>query len=127
MLLLLPTTTVATSSASKSDESRMHALRSVTGYTLAMIKTWRHKGVAEFFTTGKKGGIQPHQAAKLQRLLAVLNAASSAEAMNLPGFGWHPLSGDLVGHWAVSVNGNWRLTYSFEGTDAVLGNYQDYH
>ncbi len=47
--------------------------------------------------------------------------------MNIPGFGWHALNGDLAGHWAVSVNGNWRLTYTFEGGDAVLVDYQDYH
>ncbi len=77
--------------------------------------------------TGKKSGIQPHHAPKLLRLMAVLHAASNPEAMNLPGFGWHPLNGDLAGHWAVSVNGNWRLTYTFEGGDAILVDYQDYH
>ncbi|NVM91065.1 proteic killer suppression protein [Variovorax sp. SG517] len=92
-----------------------------------MIRTWRHKGLEEFYLTGSKKGIQPHHAKKLGRLLAVLNAAANPEAMNLPGFGWHPLSDDLEGHWAVSVNGNWRLTYSFEGGDAILVDYQDYH
>ncbi|MET3416240.1 type II toxin-antitoxin system RelE/ParE family toxin [Variovorax sp. RB3P1] len=92
-----------------------------------MIRTWRHKGLEEFYLTGKKKGIQPHHANKLSRLLAVLNAAAVPEAMNLPGFGWHPLDGDLAGHWAVSVNGNWRVTYSFEGGDAILVDYQDYH
>ncbi len=47
--------------------------------------------------------------------------------MNLPGWGWHPLVDDLVGHWAVTVNKNWRLTFTFEGTDAVLVDYRDYH
>jgi proteic killer suppression protein len=47
--------------------------------------------------------------------------------MNLPGWRWHPLAGDLAGHWAVWVDQNWRLTFSFEGTDAVLVDYQDYH
>jgi hypothetical protein len=41
--------------------------------------------------------------------------------------GWHPLKGDLSGHWSVTVNGNWRLTFSFEGEDAILVDYQDYH
>ena len=27
----------------------------------------------------------------------------------------------------VWVNGNWRLTFTFEGTDAVLLDYQDHH
>ena len=47
--------------------------------------------------------------------------------MNRDGWGWHPLKGDLKGHWAVTVNGNWRLTFAFEGSDAVLVDYQDYH
>ena len=28
---------------------------------------------------------------------------------------------------AVYVEKNWRLTFAFEGSDAVLVNYQDYH
>jgi proteic killer suppression protein len=47
--------------------------------------------------------------------------------MNLPGWSWHPLKSDLVGHYAVSVNGNWRLTFAFEETDAIVVDYQDYH
>lgn len=47
--------------------------------------------------------------------------------MNREGWGWHPLKGDLKGHWSVIVNGNWRLTFTFEGTDAILVDYQDYH
>lgn len=47
--------------------------------------------------------------------------------MNLPSWGLHALHGDLQNHWAVSVNGNWRMTFTFEGVNAVLVNYQDYH
>jgi proteic killer suppression protein len=47
--------------------------------------------------------------------------------MNVPGWGLHALSGHLKDHWAVSVNGNWRMTFTFEGTDAVLVDYMDYH
>jgi len=56
-----------------------------------------------------------------------LNLASTPLDMNRPGWGWHPLKGDLEGHWSVSVNGNWRLTFSFEDADAILVDYQDYH
>jgi hypothetical protein len=51
----------------------------------------------------------------------------SAADMNLPGRRWHPLSGELQGHWAVWLDENWRLTFSFEGSDAVLVDYLDYH
>ena len=47
--------------------------------------------------------------------------------MNIAGWKWHPLTGELEGHWAISVNGNWRLTFRFEGEDAVLVDYRDYH
>ena len=47
--------------------------------------------------------------------------------MNLPGWKWHPLAGKLEGHWAVAVSGNWRLVFTFEGSDAVLVDYHDYH
>ncbi len=47
--------------------------------------------------------------------------------MNVAGWNWHPLKGELAGLWSVKVNGNWRLTYGFEGEDAVLVDYQDYH
>ncbi|WP_320416761.1 type II toxin-antitoxin system RelE/ParE family toxin [Candidatus Nitrotoga sp. AM1P] len=56
-----------------------------------------------------------------------LSDARTASDMNIPGWKWHPLSGDLSGHWSVWVNGNWRLTFAFEGEDAILVNYQDYH
>ena len=45
----------------------------------------------------------------------------------MPGWNLHPLSGDLDGHWSAWVNGNWRMTFAFEGEDAVLVDYQDYH
>ena len=92
-----------------------------------MIKSFRHKGVEKFFLTGSKAGIQPHHAGRLRTQLTVLNLSRAPEAMNLPGWKWHALTGDLEGHWSVWVNGNWRLTFTFEGTDAVLVDYQDYH
>lgn len=47
--------------------------------------------------------------------------------MNVPGWGFHALTGELTGHYSIVVNGNWRMTFSFEDNDAVLVNYQDYH
>jgi proteic killer suppression protein len=33
----------------------------------------------------------------------------------------------LIDHWSVKVNGNWRITFTFDGEDAILVDYQDYH
>lgn len=92
-----------------------------------MIKSFQHKGLKAFFDTGNKAGIQPHHAPKLARQLARLEVATSPEHMNVPGWRLHGLAGDLAGHYSVSVNGNWRMTFTFEEGDAVLVDYQDYH
>lgn len=92
-----------------------------------MIKTFRHKGLEKFFQTGSKAGIQPAHAPRLRLQLARSDAASVPEDMNLPGWKFHALKGDLAGHFAVTVTRNWRLTFTFEGEDAVLVDYQDYH
>lgn len=92
-----------------------------------MIKSFEHKGLKAFFEKGSKAGIQPHHASRLARQLARLDLAKGPEDMNLPGWRCHALEGGLRGHFAVTVNGNWRLTFRFEGEDAVLVDYQDYH
>ena len=92
-----------------------------------MIKSFRHKGVERFFQTGSKAGIQPKHAFRVRNQLFALDNARSEKDMNAPGWRLHALRGNLEGHWAVQVDGNWRLTFTFEGEDAVLVDYQDYH
>jgi len=102
--------------------------RNVTQYNRSgMIRSFLHKGIEKFFLTGSKAGIQPYHAAKLSEQLAVLNSATKPEQMNVPGWKFHALTANLAAHWAVSVNGSWRLTFRFEGEDAILVDYQDYH
>ena len=92
-----------------------------------MIKTFRHRGLERFFRVGSKAGIQPKHATRLRLQLARLDAATGPVDMNLPGWRWHPLKGELAGHWAVWVDENWRLTFTFDDKDAVLVDYRDYH
>ena len=99
----------------------------VKRYNKSMIKSFSHKGLEVFFLTGKKSGIQAVHARRLQIMLTMLHAVKTPQAMNAPGFGLHALKGDLKGQWAVTVNGNWRLTFRFEIEDAILVDYQDYH
>ena len=92
-----------------------------------MIKCFRHKGLETFFKTGSKAGIQPHHAGKMRVMLTLLDSAKRPEDVNAPGWKLHSLSGELAGHWAVTVNGNWRLIFAFEGDDVELVDYLDYH
>jgi toxin HigB-1 len=92
-----------------------------------VIKSFRHKGIQKFFETGSKAGIQPKHAARLAVQLNVLDEAIGVEDMQMPGWKCHALRGELEGFWAVSVSGNWRLTFTFEARNAVLVDYEDYH
>ena len=92
-----------------------------------MVKSFRHKGLQHFFEKGSKSGIQAQHERRLRLMLSRLDDVTKAADMDAPGWKLHPLKGDLKGHWAVWVDGNCRLTFSFDGTDAILVNYQDYH
>ena len=92
-----------------------------------MIRGFKHKGLAKFFTTGSKSGIRPQHAERLRLILGRLSAATAPEDMSLPGLSLHPLKGKRKGTWAVKVSGNWRVTFTFVGKDADLVDYEDYH
>jgi toxin HigB-1 len=92
-----------------------------------MIRSFAHKGLEALFTKGTKAGVQAAHVPKLRRLLAHLDAATRPEDVNIPGWRFHALKGDLAGHWSVTVNANWRVTFTFDGTDAIVVDYLDYH
>lgn len=92
-----------------------------------MIKSFTHKGLKDFFYTGSKRGIKPEHANRLSRILDRLDASIDPFDMNLPGYDLHQLKGDKNEMWSVSVSGNWRIIFYFEGQDAYLIDYLDYH
>jgi len=92
-----------------------------------VIRGFRHKGLASFFETGSTAGIQAQHAERLRLILGRLSAATSPRDMALPGLRLHRLGGDRKGTWAVSVGGNWRITFQFVAKDADAVDYEDYH
>lgn len=92
-----------------------------------MIKSFRHKGLRRFYESGSTSGIQPAHARKLRLQLAALDSAQSLEDMDIPGYALHALKGELKGRWAISVNGNWRLTFEFRDGNVYVLDYEDYH
>ncbi len=92
-----------------------------------MIKSFRHKGLEAFFRRGTKSGIQPQHAAKLRVQLTALNAATKPDDLSAPGWRLHPLTGSLRGFYSITVNGNWRVIFRFNGTGVELVEYLDYH
>jgi len=92
-----------------------------------MIGSFRHKGLKEFFETGSKRRISPELAARIGRRLDVLEAAQELSDIDAHGFNLHRLKGDRQSEWAISVSGNWRITFRFVKGEALDINLEDYH
>lgn len=92
-----------------------------------MIRTFKHRGLERFFRKGDHRGIIAKSEARIERLLDRLDGAVKPEDMNIPGYKFHGLAGGRKGFYAVTVTGNWRITFRFEGDDAVDIDLEDYH
>ena len=92
-----------------------------------MIQSFRHKGLERFFRDGGKRGIQVQSAARIERMLDRLDAVARPEDMDLPGYKFHALKGNRAGEYAVTVTGNVRITFRFDGEHASAVNVEDYH
>jgi proteic killer suppression protein len=92
-----------------------------------MIGGFCHKGLERFFRSGDTRGLNAQHAACLRRLLTTLNTSTGPAGMNLPGYRLHRLRGERKEQWAVSVSGNWRLVFEFEGENATDVDLVDYH
>ena len=92
-----------------------------------MIKGFRHRGLERYFTKGTRAGIQSKHEKRIRLILGRLHASTLPCDIDLPGLRLHPLKGKRKGTWAVSVSGNWRITFAFDGADVVDVDYEDYH
>ncbi len=92
-----------------------------------MIKSFKHKGLEKYFTKGSKAGIQAAHATKIKDRLAFLNAATTIDDIDKPGYRLHELIGSHKGSWTINVSGNWRIVFQFKDGDAYVVNYEDYH
>jgi hypothetical protein len=83
-------------------------------------------GAAAVFRGGR-----PERAERAERregrahIAGARRPAGRPEQLNLPGFHWHALQG--VGRWTIRVTGNWRITFAWDGADAVAVDLEDYH
>jgi proteic killer suppression protein len=92
-----------------------------------MIKTFRHKGLKALYEGKRSAKVGRSHVPKLERILSALDEATGPHEMDLPGFRMHPLKGKRRGSYSVWVSGNWRVTFKFEGVDAIEVDYIDYH
>lgn len=92
-----------------------------------MIKSFKHKGLEKFYTTGNTKGIQTIHAKKLNQLLVILNAMTTTDDFKLPSLRFHQLQGDKLNLYSITVQANWRLTFEFDNENVYVLDYTDYH
>lgn len=92
------------------------------------IRSIRHKGLLRFFERNDGKGLPAVRLGKIRNIITALtNAEDVEEIRTMPGWRLHPLKGGRRGTWAISLTGNWRIT--FQVTDNVIHdlNLEDYH
>ena len=93
-----------------------------------MIRTIRHKGLKRLFEENDPRGVPSSSAGKIRRMLAQLHVSEEPGDMDgMPGWRLHPLKGDRAGQWSITVTGNLRVVFRFEGKDAFDVDLVDYH
>ena len=92
-----------------------------------MIKTFKNKSLEKLYFNDDRSKVNANHIPKVLRILDRLDASSNPQDMNLPGYKLHRLKGKKKGAWSVSVTGNWRVIFEFEGNDAINIDYLDYH
>ena len=92
-----------------------------------MIKSFKHKGLRNFYKSGKTTGIQAEHEKRIRLQLSALDTATKISDMDIVGFNLHPLKGQRKEIWSIKVSGNWRITFKFENGNAYILNYEDYH
>ena len=92
-----------------------------------MIKSFRHKGIKQFFETGDYSKIQVAHRKRIRLILTMLNAANEIHDLNFPSSNLHQLKGSLKDCWSINVSGNWRIIFNFIDGDVFDVNYIDYH
>jgi proteic killer suppression protein len=92
-----------------------------------MIRSFKSKALRLFAENGDARKLSVPNAGRVQRILNALDVAKAPEDMNLPGYRFHPLKGARTGAFAVDASGNYRVTFRFDGEDAVEVDLEDYH
>lgn len=92
-----------------------------------MIRSFRSKALKRFAATGDRSRLSVPNADRVARILGHLDLARSPREMDVAGYKFHGLKGRNRGRYAVWALGNYRITFGWDGEDAVDVDLEDYH
>jgi len=91
-----------------------------------MILTFRSKTLRDFFIDDDARGIRPDLVERVRARLQALHRAKSLDDLRVPGWRLHALRTKPV-RFSVAVNGPWRITFEWKGSDATRVDLEQYH
>ena len=92
-----------------------------------MIRSFKSKALRLFAETGNASKLSVQNPDRIRRILLALDAARPPKDMEVPGLRCHSLKGKDKGRYAIDASGNWRITFAFDGEDAIDVDLEDYH
>ena len=92
-----------------------------------MIRSFRSKALKRLAERGDASKLSVPNVRRVEIILVRLDSAKRPEQMNAPGLRFHSLKGRDKGRFAVDASGNWRITFAWDGQDAVDVDLEDYH
>jgi proteic killer suppression protein len=92
-----------------------------------VIRSFRSKALKRFAERGDASKLSVSNIRRVAIILVHLGSAVSPDDMNLPGYRFHGLKGRDKGRYAVDASGNWRVTFGWDGKDAIEVDLEDYH
>jgi proteic killer suppression protein len=92
-----------------------------------MIRSFRSRSLRRFAEKGDVSKLSVRKVDRVRRILVLLNAAKEPNQMNIAGFRFHALKGESKGRFAVWASENWRITFGWDGEDAIEIDLEDYH
>ncbi len=94
---------------------------------IVAIEGFKSKALKRLARKGDGRGLPP---ASLRRIAAIpdtLDGLNPMKTLSLRTYRMHPLKGDRKGYWGVTVTGNWRITFRYDGEHAYDVDLVDYH
>jgi len=92
-----------------------------------MIRSFRSKALRRLVGQGDASKLSVSNVRRVETILARLDAVMVPEDLNLPGYRFHGLKGKDKGRYAVDASGNWRITFGWDGRNAIDVDLEDYH
>jgi proteic killer suppression protein len=92
-----------------------------------MIRSFRSKALRRLVGQGDASKLSVSNVRRVETIVARLDAAMVPEDLNLPGYRFHGLKGKDKGRYAVDASGNWRITFGWDGRNAIDVDLEDYH